>query len=102
MSKKVVWKVLGGLLAVAFLVAACAPKVVEAPAVEPAAEEAEAPAAEEPAAAPAVPEEFLFGMLMVGPYNDHGWSQAHYDAGLYVEEKVPGAKMIYLDKVNVS
>ena len=51
-----------------------------------------------PAAAPA--EDFIFGMLMVGPYNDKGWSQAHYDAGLYVEKNLPGAKMIYLDKVN--
>jgi len=41
----------------------------------------------------------VFGMLLVGPYNDHGWSQAHYEAGQYVEEKL-GAKMIYLDKVN--
>ncbi len=56
-------------------------------------------AAPEPTAAP-VEEELVFGMLYVGPYNDHGWSQAHYDAGLYVEEKVPGTKMIYIDKVN--
>jgi simple sugar transport system substrate-binding protein len=62
---------------------------------QPAAEEpaAEQPAAEQPA------EPFIFGMLLVGPYNDNGWSQAHYEAGLYVEEKF-GAKMIYLDKVN--
>jgi simple sugar transport system substrate-binding protein len=44
--------------------------------------------------------EFKFGMLLVGPYNDHGWSQAHYEAGKYLEEKIPGAKMIYIDKVN--
>jgi simple sugar transport system substrate-binding protein len=44
--------------------------------------------------------EFTFGLLMVGPYNDHGWSQAHYDAGKYVEQKLSGAKMIYVDKVN--
>ena len=43
---------------------------------------------------------FIFGMLLVGPFNDRGWSQAHYDAGLYVERKLPGVKMIYLDKVN--
>jgi simple sugar transport system substrate-binding protein len=41
-----------------------------------------------------------FGMLLVGPHNDHGWSQAHYEGGRYVEEKVPGSKMIYIDKVN--
>jgi simple sugar transport system substrate-binding protein len=45
-------------------------------------------------------EKLIFGMLLVGPYNDHGWSQAHYDAGLYVQEKLPGAEMIYVDKVN--
>ncbi len=41
-----------------------------------------------------------FGMLMVGPYNDHGWSQSHYEGGQYVEKKMPGSKMIYIDKVN--
>lgn len=53
-----------------------------------------------PVSAMAVDKQFVFGMLLVGPYNDHGWSQAHYDAGRYMEEKVPGAKMIYIDKVN--
>jgi len=43
---------------------------------------------------------FTFGLLLVGPYNDHGWSQAHYEAGKYVEKKVPGTNMIYIDKVN--
>ncbi len=53
-----------------------------------------------PVSAMAIDKQFVFGMLLVGPYNDHGWSQAHYDAGHYMEEKVPGAKMIYIDKVN--
>jgi len=44
--------------------------------------------------------EFVFGVILVGPYNDHGWSEAHYRAGKYVEEKVPGTRMIYLDKLN--
>jgi simple sugar transport system substrate-binding protein len=43
---------------------------------------------------------FTFGLLLVGPYNDHGWSQAHYEAGKYVEKKIPGTAMIYIDKVN--
>jgi simple sugar transport system substrate-binding protein len=38
-------------------------------------------------------------MLLVGSKNDHGWSEAHYDAGLYVEEAFPGAQMIYLENV---
>jgi simple sugar transport system substrate-binding protein len=43
---------------------------------------------------------FTFGLLLVGPYNDHGWSQAHFEGGKYVEKMVPGTKMIYIDKVN--
>ena len=39
-------------------------------------------------------------MVLVGPYNDGGWSQANYDGGLYVEDKIPGAKMVYIDKAN--
>ena len=43
---------------------------------------------------------FTFGVVLVGPYNDHGWSEANYTAGKYVEGKIPGAKMIWLDKLN--
>jgi simple sugar transport system substrate-binding protein len=59
----------------------------------------EAPSTEAPAATEAPAGDFTFGMLLVGPYNDRGYSQAHYEGGLYAEEKL-GAKMIYLDKVN--
>jgi basic membrane protein A and related proteins len=48
---------------------------------------------------------FVFGMLLVGPYNDQGWSQANYEAGQYVVQKLGGptkAKMVWLDKVNSS
>mgnify|MGYP001824991354 FL=1 len=44
-------------------------------------------------------EGFKFGMILVGPQNDRGWSQAHWEAGKYVEEQT-GAEMIVLDKVN--
>ncbi len=49
---------------------------------------------------PARAAEFRFGLLLVGPYNDRGWSQAHYEAGRRIEEKMPGTRMIYIDKVN--
>ena len=75
--KAKILRLLVGTLTVAMLVTACAPKA-------------------------AAGEEFTFGMLLVGPYNDQGYSQAHYDAGLYVQEMVPGAKMEYIDKVNVA
>ena len=44
-------------------------------------------------------EGLTFGMILVGPENDRGWSQAHFEAGEYVEEKT-GATMISLDAVN--
>ncbi|MEW6092615.1 MAG: BMP family ABC transporter substrate-binding protein, partial [Chloroflexota bacterium] len=44
-------------------------------------------------------DEFTFGIVLVGPYNDHGWTQAHYEAGLYIEENIPGATMIYIENV---
>ncbi len=44
--------------------------------------------------------QFTFGLLMVGPANDHGWSQAHFEAAKKIEKEVPGTKMIYIDKVN--
>jgi len=65
--------------------------------------EVEDPTEEQPPASEETePEEFIFGILMVGPNNDRGWSQAHYEAGLYVEENIPGTRMIYLDVVNTA
>ena len=42
---------------------------------------------------------FTFGMLLVGPHNDQGWSQATYEGGQYIEQHVTGAKMVYLENV---
>lgn len=44
-------------------------------------------------------EPLIFGMILVGPQDDRGWSQAHREAGEYVAENL-GAEMIVLDKVN--
>jgi simple sugar transport system substrate-binding protein len=50
------------------------------------------------------PEDFKFGMILVGPQNDHGWSQAHFEAGAYVVEQLGLSEdaMIVLDKVNTA
>jgi len=60
----------------------------------PTPEPTQPPAADTPA------EPFIFGVILVGPYNDHGWSEAHYTAGKYVESKVPNTQMIYVDNLN--
>jgi simple sugar transport system substrate-binding protein len=82
------------------VISACAPKTPVA--TEPPAVVTEPPvvATEPPVAVTEPPAEpFIFGILMVGAHNDQGWSQAHYDAGLYVEQNLPGAKMLYLENV---
>ena len=87
-------------MALVLIVTACAPAPTAAPTAVPA---TQAPATEVPtAAAPTVAPTsapFVFGMLLVGAHNDNGWSQAHYDAGLYVEQKIPNTKMLYLENV---
>lgn len=79
------------LTLLSLMLAACGP--------QPAAQPTAAPAT--PTAAPAASaEEFTFGMVLVGPINDGGWNQAHYEGAQYVVEKLPGVKFIYIDKVN--
>ncbi len=93
--KKSIFLMIAVLMISALILTAC----------QPAAEPVEEPAPVEEVAEPEPveePEEFVFGILMVGPYNDRGWSQAHYEAGLYVEENLPGTRMIYLDVVNTA
>ncbi len=90
---------------VVIVVSACAPKATPAPTAVP----TEVPATTVPTVAPTVaeptatvppaPKEFTVGMVLVGVKNDHGWSQAHYDASLYVEQKIPGTKFLYLENV---
>jgi basic membrane lipoprotein Med (substrate-binding protein (PBP1-ABC) superfamily) len=50
--------------------------------------------------APEEMEELIFGVVMVGPRNDRGWSQAHFEGGAYVEENLPGSRMIFFDSLN--
>jgi simple sugar transport system substrate-binding protein len=91
--------------ALALLLAACAPAATPtaAPTVAPTAPPTAAPTQAPTAAATEAPTTapFTFGLLMVGPKDDQGWSQATFDAGQYVEQQM-GAKMVYLDKVNTS
>lgn len=47
-------------------------------------------------------DEFVFGMVLVGPKDDRGWSQAHYEGGLYVEEHIPGARMLVFESLNAA
>jgi simple sugar transport system substrate-binding protein len=105
-------KILFVMLIVILALAACKPAATEAPTeaapvatavpteVQPTAVSAtEVPPTEAPTVAPTSSEPFVFGIVMVGPYNDKGWNTAHYVAGQYVEQKM-NARMIYIDNVN--
>jgi len=48
-------------------------------------------------AAPTAVKTFTIGMVLVGPYNDSGWSQATYEGGQYAVSKIPNTKLIYVD-----
>jgi basic membrane protein A len=42
---------------------------------------------------------FNVGMVLIGPHDDGGWSQAHYEGLLYVEENVPNTHVAYIENV---
>ncbi len=108
MKKTKMWHLMALLLAAGLILSACATPTTPAPTAPPpttAPQVTEEPTAvpevtEEPTSPPPAEEEFVFGILHVGPYNDRGWSQAHHEAVLYVQEKLSGTKYIYIDKVN--
>lgn len=104
MKKNPLWKLLALLLLASFVVVACgggAPAAEEPAAEEPA---AEAPAAEEESVGgfqiPAIEEgKFNVAMVLIGPHDDGGWSEAHYDGLLYVEENVPDTHVAFIELV---
>ncbi len=77
------------LVILTLALSACQPAATEEPMEEePMAEE---PAAEEP---------FVFGVVLVGPKNDHGWSQAHAEAADYVMANMPGSEALIFESLN--
>lgn len=45
---------------------------------------------------------FTVGLIMVGPKNDAGWSESHFEGMEYVKTKKPEVVLEYVDKVNPS
>jgi len=120
MDLKKLAKILALILVASMILAACAPKATETPAA-PA--ETQAPATEAPVAteAPAVTEapaateapaevtgfqipdieqgKFNVAFVLIGPHDDGGWSQAHYEGLVYVQENVPNVHTAYIENV---
>jgi basic membrane lipoprotein Med (substrate-binding protein (PBP1-ABC) superfamily) len=49
---------------------------------------------------PTAAEDLVFGMVLVGPKNDRGWSQAHFEGGEYIEENLDGSRLIVFESLN--
>ena len=60
----------------------------------------EGPAAEEPAAEEPAAEGLTFGVVLVGPQNDHGWSQAHAEGAQFVVDNLSGTNLILFESLN--
>lgn len=126
MHKRFFGRFAGLALLTAFILSACggapAASPTAAPAAPAAAEATQAPAAPEatavPAEEPAAPEapasgttegafqipeivdgKFNVAMVLIGPHNDRGWSQAHYEGLEYVAANVPNTHIAYVESV---
>ena len=110
MSKKTLWRLSALLLVIALVLAACAPAAQQAPETQvPGTEVPEAPPATQ---APAGGEEtggfqipdveegkFNVAWVLIGPHDDGGWSQAHYEGLQYVQDNVENVHTAYIENV---
>jgi len=81
-----------------------APAATQAPAATEAPAATAAPAATEaPATGFQIPDiesgKFNVAMVLIGPHDDGGWSQAHYEGLQYLEQNVPNVHVAYIENV---
>jgi basic membrane protein A len=95
------------LTVAATLLAACAPAAAP-PAQAPTQPPAQPTSAPAPTTAPAQPAlqipdieqgKFNVAYVLIGPHDDGGWSQAHYEGFQYVEKNVPNVHTAYIENV---
>ena len=109
MKTKNLWRLMSLLIILVMVLSACA---APTPAPTTAPQEPAAPAepvkTEEPAPAeetggfqiPEIQEgKFNVAMVLIGPHDDGGWSQAHYEGLEYVQKNVPNVNTAYIENV---
>src|SRR4030065_2361001 len=82
MRSKIIWKITAILVITAMLLTACGPEKVggfEIPDVQKG--------------------KFNIAAVLIGPHDDGGWSQAHYEGLQYVEQNVPNVHTAYIENV---
>src|SRR4030066_2195588 len=84
MRSKILWQMTAILVIAAMVLSACAPKAEEVGGFQ-------------------IPDEeknkFNVAMVLIGPHDDGGWSQAHYEGIMYIEENVPDVHVAYIENV---
>jgi basic membrane protein A and related proteins len=87
----------------AMVIAACTPAATPTSAPATQAPQATEPAATEAAGAFQIPDieegKFNVAMVLIGPHDDGGWSQAHYEGLQYVQENVENVHTAYIELV---
>jgi basic membrane protein A and related proteins len=112
MKNKTLWMVVSILIIASFIISACGQAATPAPAQQPApAEATKAPPPAEATKPPApadqssiqIPDiqegKFNVAMVLIGPHDDGGWSQAHYEGLDYVAKNVPNVHTAYIENV---
>jgi basic membrane protein A len=82
MHARIMWKLFAVLLIAAMVLSACGPEKVggfEIPDVQKG--------------------KFNIAAVLIGPHDDGGWSQAHYEGLQYVEQNVPNVHTAYIENV---
>jgi basic membrane protein A len=112
MRTNVLWRMIALLVVLAMALAACQQPTEKPAATEekpvateekPVATEEKPVATQEPETQFQIPEveegKFNVAMVLIGPHDDGGWSQAHYEGLVYIEEKVPNVHVAYIENV---
>jgi simple sugar transport system substrate-binding protein len=100
MKSKTIWLIFSVFIVASLVVSACGgAAATTAPTQAPAATQASTTASTQAASSSG---KYTFGLLMVGPYNDHGWSEATYDGAQYAVANNSDLNLLYIDKVNPS
>ncbi len=108
MHTKTLWRLMALLTILATVLSACGapaaapaePAKTQAPAAAPAQTEAPAAPAEGGFQIPEVVEgKFNVAWVLIGPHDDGGWSQSHYEGIEYVNKNVPNINTAYIENV---
>lgn len=87
------------LVAGVLLVSACGGGATASPAASTPVVTCEAGAAAGTQIPEIVAGKFNVAMVLIGPHNDGGWSQAHYEGLIYVCENMPDSHVAYIENV---